>query len=62
MAVKSIPKNTGFFDRQLRTVLEALTHNQEVRFLRKSSEKVVTIQDLLDLGIITNEQAEELSK
>lgn len=58
--MKSIPKPTNV-GKELAAVLHPIIHNIEVRFLRRrNNELTITRQDLLNLGLATQEQLDNL--
>jgi len=63
VAVKlpSIPRPTGQVPKVVADVLNPIRDALEIRFLgRNKLEKVVTRQDLVQLGLVTEQQIDEL--
>jgi hypothetical protein len=59
---QSIPVTLQGVDPQLSKVIRALTDAVERRLLTRSNEKMMSRQDLIDLGIVTQAQVDNLDK
>lgn len=57
---QSIPSTVHVQDTEVRKILWALKDSVERRLLRSTNEKAITRQDLLDLGLISQEQINTL--
>jgi len=59
---QSIPATLHGVDEQTSKVLRSLTDAVERRLLKRSNERMMSRQDLVDLGVVTQAQVDSLDK